>query len=159
MDMLCPLARDKNTWVPFYIMGGLLILYKYRWVGLWMIVCTALTVLVSDQSSDLIKHFIHRLRPCAVENVRLLVDHCSDTFSFTSNHAANHFAIAVFLSLALRQYRWLAIILILWASFISLSQVYVGLHYPADIAGGGLLGSLVGYGTFLLFGSIRKRFL
>jgi membrane-associated phospholipid phosphatase len=94
-----------------------------------------------------------------VENVRLLVDHCSDTFSFTSNHAANHFAIAVFLSLALRQYRWLAIILILWASFISLSQVYVGLHYPADIAGGGLLGSLVGYGTFLLFGSIRKRFL
>jgi len=137
--------------MPFYIMGSLLVLYKYRWLGLWMIVCAGLAILASDQSSNLIKHFVHRLRPCAVGEARLLVAHCSDTFSFTSNHAANHFAIAVFLSLVFRQIRWFPFVLVLWAAFISLSQVYVGLHYPADIAGGALLGSLAGYLAFLIF--------
>jgi undecaprenyl-diphosphatase len=139
-------------------MGGLLVLYKYRWTGLWIIACAALAVLISDQSSDLIKHFVHRLRPCAVGEGRLLVKHCSDTFSFTSNHAANHFAIAVFLSLALRRIRWLPYVLIFWAAFIALSQVYVGLHYPTDIVGGALLGSLVGYIAFLIFKLIKQKY-
>jgi membrane-associated phospholipid phosphatase len=151
LDAICPIARDKNTWIPFYIMGGVLVLYKYRWQGLWMVVCAALAILASDQASNLIKHFIHRLRPCAVENVRLLLPHCSPGFSFTCNHAANHFAIAVFLSLAFRRIRWFPYVLVFWAGFIALSQVYVGVHYPADIAGGALLGSLVGWIAFITF--------
>jgi membrane-associated phospholipid phosphatase len=152
LDSLCPLARDKNTWMPFYIMGGLLVLYKYRWQGLLMLVFAGLSVLISDQSSNVIKHFIHRLRPCAADQpVRLLVAHCSDTYSFTSNHAANHFSIAVFLLLVFRRFRSLAVALLLWASFISFSQVYVGLHYPADIVGGAILGALVGWIVFLIF--------
>ena len=158
LDALCPIARDRNTWMPFYIMGGLLVLYKFRWQGLWMVVCAALAIVASDQSSNLIKHFVHRLRPCAVGDVRLLVKHCSDTFSFTSNHAANHFAIAVLLSLVFGHLRWFQIVLILWAAFISLSQVYVGLHYPADIVGGALLGTLVGYLAFLIFKFIKQRY-
>ncbi len=156
LDTLCPIARDMNTWMPCYIMGCLLLLYKYRWQGLWMIVCAVLAVIASDQSSNLIKHLVHRLRPCAVGEVRLLVKHCSDTFSFTSNHAANHFALAVFLSLVFSRIRWFGAILILWAAFISLSQVYVGLHYPADIVGGALLGSLVGWMAFFIF-KLKKQ--
>ena len=140
-------------------MGGLLVLYKYRWQGLLIVGFAALTILLSDQASNLVKHFVHRLRPCAVdESVRLLVAECSKTFSFTSNHAANHFALAVFLSLVFRQYRWLAVVLVIWAGFISLSQVYVGLHYPADIAGGALLGSMMAYLCFLVFDRLNKRF-
>jgi undecaprenyl-diphosphatase len=144
--------------MPFYIMGGVLVLYKYRWLGLAMVVCAALAILVSDQSSDLIKHFVHRLRPCALGEARLVVAHCSDTYSFTSNHAANHFAIAVFLSLVFRQIRWFPYVLVLWAGFISVSQVYVGLHYPADIAGGALLGSLVGWIAFLIFKLLKQKY-
>ena len=152
LDTLCPIARDKNTWVPFYIIGGLMILYKYRSRGLWMLVCIGIAILLSDQSSNLIKYFVHRLRPCFVEpSVRLLVDHCSSTFSFTSNHAANHFALAVFLSLVFRQIRWLPFVLLSWAVFIALSQVYVGLHYPADIIAGALLGAFMGRQGFRLF--------
>ena len=158
LDTLCPIARDKNTWMPFYIMGGLLALYKYRWHGLWMVVCAVLAILASDQASNLIKHIIQRQRPCAVENVRLLLAHCSGGFSFTSKHSANHFSIAVFLSLVFRQIRWLPYLLIFWAGFIALSQVYVGVHYPADIAGGALLGALVGWIAFLIFKLIKQRF-
>ena len=157
LDTLCPIARDKNTWMPFYIMGGVLVLYKYRWQGLWMAVCAALAILAADQSANLIKHFVHRLRPCAIEQVHMLVA-CSHTFSFPSNHATNHFAIAVFLSLVFRKIRWLPYVLIFWAAFISLSQVYVGLHYPTDIACGALLGTLVGWIAFLIFKFIKQRF-
>jgi undecaprenyl-diphosphatase len=144
--------------MPFYIIGGLMVLYRYRWAGLWMIVCAVLAIVVSDQSSGFVKHFIHRLRPCATEQVRLLVAHCSDTFSFTSNHAANHFAIAAFLSLVFRRVKWLPYVLIIWAGFVALSQVYVGLHFPADIAGGALIGVLAGYAAFALFKLIKEKY-
>lgn len=135
-----------------------MVLYRYRLLGLWMIICAVLAILLSDQSSGFVKHFIHRLRPCATEQVRLLVAHCSDTFSFTSNHAANHFSIAVFLSLVFRRFKWLPFVLIIWAGFISLSQVYVGLHYPADIAGGALLGAILGYIAFLIFKFVKQKY-
>jgi len=144
--------------MPFYIMGGLLALYKYRWQGLWIVVCAVLAIVASDQASNLVKHFVHRLRPCAVGEARLLVAHCSDTFSFTSNHAANHFAIAVFLSLVFSRVRWFPYVLIIWASFIALSQVYVGLHYPADIVGGALLGTLIGWVAFLIFNLVKQKY-
>lgn len=99
-----------------------------------------------------------RLRPCAVMDVRLLVEHCSNTYSFTSNHAANHFALAVFLLLVFSSHRWLSYVLISWAVFIGFSQIYVGLHYPADVVGGAVLGSLVGYLTFLIFKLIKQKY-
>jgi undecaprenyl-diphosphatase len=159
LDYLCPLARDKYTWLPFYIIGGCYVLYRYKMRGLWLIVFAVLTIALCDQASNLIKLLTHRLRPCFVEpQVRLLVAGCSHTFSFTSNHAANHFGLAVFLSLSFSKLRWLPVLLVAWAGFIAFSQVYVGLHYPADVAGGALLGTLVGFITFSIFRHLEKRY-
>ena len=159
LDAICPVLRNKNTWIPFYIMGGVWVLFQFRWLGLWMIICAALAILLSDQGSNLLKFLFHRIRPCATgEPVRLLVEHCSQTFSFTSNHAANHFALAVFLSLLFRQYRWLRPLLITWASLIALSQVYVGLHYPADVAAEAALGSLFGLLSSWLYSHIKLAY-
>ncbi len=33
----------------------------------------------------------------------------------------------------------------IWAALIAFAQVYVGLHYPFDVLGGALLGSLIGF--------------
>jgi undecaprenyl-diphosphatase len=38
-----------------------------------------------------------------------------------------------------------------WASLISFSQVYVGVHFPLDVLGGALLGIIVGKLYALLF--------
>ena len=141
--------------MPFYVIGGLWVLYKYRLQGLLILVLAGITILVSDQTSCILKAYFMRLRPC---DVRLLVEHCSNTYSFTSNHAANHFALAVFVSLIFGRYRWLPYVLICWAAFVALSQVYVGLHYPADVLGGALLGSLVGYLTFLIFKLVKQKY-
>ena len=38
-----------------------------------------------------------------------------------------------------------------WAIFIAYAQVYVGVHYPLDVLGGGMLGTIVGSITAWIF--------
>jgi undecaprenyl-diphosphatase len=66
--------------------------------------------------------------------------------SFTSSHAANHFGMAIFLYLTLKNDfgKW-PLLFFLWAFSISFAQVYVGVHYPLDVTCGALIGILIGY--------------
>jgi undecaprenyl-diphosphatase len=110
-----------------------------------------INVALTDQiSSSFFKPFFHRLRPCAdptlMHQSRLLLDHCSGGFSFTSSHAANHFGLAMFIVMTLqpllKNYRYLFLI---WAAIISYAQVYVGVHFPLDVFAGAIIGIAVGY--------------
>ena len=38
---------------------------------------------------------------------------------------------------------WPVLPLILWASLISYSRMYLGVHYPSDIIAGALVGSII----------------
>jgi len=101
-------------------------------------------------SSQILKKQVQRLRPCndpaLAAQVQLRVP-CGSGYSFTSSHAANHFAVALFLIGVFGDLnRWIRPSLLLWAGSIALSQVYVGVHYPGDVLCGGLLGSLIGWG-------------
>jgi undecaprenyl-diphosphatase len=157
LDAIMPWVRTSNNWVPLYI--GLLgfIIYKWKRNAWRWIVLVALNVGLTDQiSSSIFKPFFQRLRPCADPELmyqsRLLLDHCSGGFSFTSSHAANHFGVAVFIVMTLqsllKNYRFL---FLAWAAIIAYAQVYVGVHYPLDIFGGACIGILVGYFNGKLF--------
>lgn len=150
-DTMMPWSRNANSWIPLYL---LLLVYlgvkMGKKIGIWLLF-VAINVAITDQiSSHLFKPLVHRLRPCAdpaiMQQVKLLLSHCSTGFSFTSSHAANHFGIAMFfvmtLSTYFNKYRYLFFI---WAALIAYAQVYVGVHYPLDIIFGGLVGVLVGY--------------
>ena len=67
--------------------------------------------------------------------------------SYPSGHAAIAFAAAAVLALAGRRW-WLALSAFGGAALISLSRVYLGLHYPSDIAGGAVLGAAVGAASY-----------
>jgi undecaprenyl-diphosphatase len=149
-DALMPIIRNKKTWIPFYIIGALYLLYKYKINGLFIIVTAVLAIGMADGiSSHLLKPYFERTRPCLLEgfsnHVNLLVERCSGAASFPSSHAANHFALAIFLSLIFyRKTKLLSCILILWAGLICLAQVYVGVHFPSDVIAGALLGLTIG---------------
>jgi undecaprenyl-diphosphatase len=115
------------------------------------------TVVLTDfVSSTLIKENIWRLRPCNNPDlsswINIMVGYRPQSSSFTSSHAANHFGIATFLYLSLKEEfgKW-PMFFFLWAFAISYAQVYVGVHYPLDVIAGTGIGLLIGYLTGRLF--------
>jgi undecaprenyl-diphosphatase len=72
----------------------------------------------------------------------------TDPHSFPSGHAARAFLIAVFAT-GLGP-AWLAIILWIWAPFVALARVAMGVHYLSDIVAGAVFGiifALIGLQT------------
>lgn len=160
LDVVMPLWRQNTTWFPLYVLIIVFLFYKFGWRVWPWIASVALMILVSDKfSSEVVKPTFARIRPCnepTLQNmVRLLLEHCSHTFSFTSSHAVNHFSLAVFINITLapilKKWAWL---FYLWAFSIVYGQVYVGVHYPADVIAGSILGILIGW----LFGALYLRF-
>ena len=149
-DLVFVFIRQAEFWVPFYLFLLVFGLVNFGKRALWWSATLIMTAIISDLvSSSIIKNIIFRLRPCRnpdlANQVRVLVNYCPQSSSFTSSHACNHFALAFFIFITLNQtgsWRWL---LFLWAFLISYAQVYVGVHYPLDILGGTIAGSSIGY--------------
>ena len=146
LDIVTPVIRNKYTWIPLYVGILAFVAFNFGKKAWWFLFFALLTVSLSDSvSSKLVKPNVKRVRPChTFEDVNLLI-RCGSGYSFTSSHATNHFALGTFflLSLGFIMKNW-KYLFILWALAISLSQVYVGVHYPLDILGGGILGILCG---------------
>jgi membrane-associated phospholipid phosphatase len=156
-DFILPYFRDSVFWAPLYIFMLVFVTVNYGKKGWWWSLGFLCMIAMADMtSSRIFKEVFERLRPCQdpffFQNVRLLLKHCSSSYSFTSSHAANHFGIAVFMYLtAYRHFgRWIYLFF-LWALFVSYAQVYVGVHYPLDILGGWLIGTLAAILTATVF--------
>jgi undecaprenyl-diphosphatase len=148
LDMVCPILRNKLTWIPLYVFLAFLFYKQYGSKLFWIAAFAGVTLLITDQiSSSLIKPLVHRLRPCnnPAIGARLLLSYCGAGYSFVSSHAANHFGIAFFLIPFLREKFLHSVLLVLWAALVSFSQVYVGVHFPMDVVAGALLGAFVGF--------------
>jgi len=160
-DSLMPFLRNPPVWAPLYLFLFVFALSNFRIKGLWWIIFFLSTVALTDMTGNYVfKQNFERLRPCSDPDfylhVRLMVPHCSGGYSFISNHAANHFGMAVFFFLTLKKiignWVWIGIA---WAASIAYAQVYVGVHYPLDVLAGSLVGLSIGSLTAALF---NKRF-
>ncbi len=106
--------------------------------------------LVSWILAHVFKLVFHTSRP-----LELLLKHPSlfaaDGFAFPSGHATFFAALA---TAVLFYHRKAGIILWVCAVVISIARVIAGVHYPVDIAGGWILGSLV---AFLFYRIFKQR--
>lgn len=138
-DVLMPFVTTKQNWyLPFVaLLTWLIITEKQK--GLYFLLLILITLLLNDQiTNSLLKPLVGRLRPCkTLENFRLLVS-CGGRFSFPSSHASNAMALMTLFSF---KYKRLMPGFILIAFTVGYSRIYVGVHYPADV----LIGFLVGY--------------
>jgi undecaprenyl-diphosphatase len=131
-------------WISASGSAGLvwLVLAAIAWTGrrhraaAWRVMLTvALCYMLVDA---VIKPLVARERPSllAIEPARALPP-MPRTFSFPSGHAASTFGAAVAVSRMWPQGR------VLWwtlALLIGYSRIYLGHHYPLDVAGGALMG-------------------
>ena len=150
-DWSIPFIRESYLWIPFYFFLILFATINFKLKGWYWVLFFLMNVIISDTvSSKIIKNYFDRLRPCrepALENtVRFLVSYCPVSSSFTSSHAVNHFAAAMFIFTTFKRAvspTWAVVFL--WAFFISYAQVYVGVHFPLDVFCGAIIGLIIGY--------------
>lgn len=88
----------------------------------------------------ILKNLIRRERPYHVIDGTRLITEGAPGFSFPSGHASSTFSLATGLSLHFP--KWYVIApSYFYATIVSLSRPYLGVHYPSDILAGAILGA------------------
>lgn len=142
-DKIMPFITNENSWILVYIFFWFILLFKGGKHRVIIAIFILLMITFSDQLSSVhLKIWLGRIRPCNVlPDVHLLVS-CTNSYSFPSSHAVNNFAAAIFVSYFYKNLKWPLFSI---AFIVSLSRIFVGVHYPSDIIGGAILGLIIGY--------------
>jgi len=159
-DSVMVFITGKVEWIPLYLFVIWLFWRKYRGKVWIPILIALLGLLLSDQISVLIKNSVHRLRPGRDPSltglVHLVNNYRGGMYGFVSSHAANTFAFAA-LTVSILKNRWCTLFLFIWASVVSYSRIYLGVHFPGDVVCGAILGLMVGYGLYFGFRKILEE--
>ena len=147
----------------FYLLFGPIIFWCF---GLGVGVRLLLMLLTSFYVNDLIKDLVAWPRPVAAypEAVRLpegametaVEDDGTWESGFPSGHAQNAVVFWGFLAHWARR-RWAAAAVLAIILLIGVSRLYLGVHWPIDIAGGWLIGLIIFAGFAVLAPAIVER--
>ncbi len=155
-DAIMPALSDPKMWmIP---LGLLWIVFFFRTSrkGRIVALCCFIVVAATDQlAATVIKPMVARVRPCNVIPQTHYYDADQDkwiytdkfamttyksSYSFPSNHAANMAGQAVYWSYF---YPQISPVLIASALVVGYSRIYLGYHYPSDVAAGYMLGIFI----------------
>ncbi|MNK02929.1 putative undecaprenyl-diphosphatase YbjG [compost metagenome] len=132
---------NHNDWVNVGVPVGLLAAgvinddKSMRQNALYVASSSAVNVLFTM----LIKKIVKRPRPF-LANVKIKAVYQPAQYSFPSGHTSTAFTTATALSQAYP--KWYVIApSFLWASSVGFSRLYLGVHYPTDVAAGAVLGT------------------
>ncbi|MAP80664.1 MAG: phosphatidic acid phosphatase [Aequorivita sp.] len=125
------------------------IIYFKNWK---YILQTIFVLLLASISNVMLKRFVNRARP---DGEHLVV---VETLSYPSGHAMSAMAFYGFLIYLLHRTQMnnllkytLTVLLLVLILSIGLSRIYLGVHYPSDIAGGYIAGLIWVFFCILLF--------
>ena len=156
-DALTPIALafgflGELSWLTVVIALGLVLFSKTRKGGIAMI----FSVLIGMVFTNIcIKNIVARPRPHVSgfeEWWQAAGASTPGEFSFPSGHAtatiATLLALCLFLCLDLKRCRWLIAPISLYAAIMCMSRIYLVVHYPSDVVGGiitGTVAAILGY--------------
>ena len=172
-DQLMWIISAKATWIPLYLLLIAVIVKqyphratraKYAWMHhiptyLFILIAIIAAIGVADfVASGILKPLVARPRPTRVAELEgvlhLVNNYRSGQYGFVSSHAANTMACALLYSL-IRRKKIATIGLMLWVAMNCYSRMYLGVHYPTDIMGGLLVGTLVAVVAYRGLRSLR----
>lgn len=130
-------AHSGDSW---FWLAGLFLVWLFgedAWRERALFLAVGLVIMASVVI--LLKFSIRRKRP---DGEWGQIYRITDPHSFPSGHAARSAALAV-MALAIGP-PWFGLVLALWAPWVGLSRVALGVHYLSDVVVGWLVGALMG---------------
>lgn len=149
MTFITRLGNAGAVWLLLAVV--LLIIPKTRKSGAILAAALCVDVVLCN---GILKNLFGRIRPCDVNtSIELLIAR-PDDFSFPSGHTAASFASVVALMMAEEQKLWKPALAL--GIMIAFSRMYLYVHYPTDILGGIIVGSIAGVMGYLAVGICRR---
>ena len=137
-DWLFDRLFDSNIGIGLLLGLGALLLWKGDVRLRLSVFMAVIAVSITDPTTHyLLKTLFARLRPCHVIEGLRLVAGCGGLYGMPSNHAVNAFAAAGIFTFFYRRAWYLFFAA---AALIGLSRIYLGKHYPSDVAVGAIFG-------------------
>lgn len=162
LDQIMWIISEKYFGIPIYLFLLYLAFRSFGFKGMLIfLLLGGLCVGISDLSAKhLFKEVFLRYRPSQnlelTNQLHYINNYKGGTYGFISNHSANMFAITSFalFSFWKSSKNRLLFLLILFPIIIAYSRVYLGVHYPSDVAVGALWGVLIGWIFYRIFQEI-----
>jgi membrane-associated phospholipid phosphatase len=122
---------------------------------------TAVLLALSEATDILlnlgIKNIVKRPRPFqTLKNVYHKNVSIKDEYSFPSSHTSTSFSIATTFALRYSKYPQIYVPMYVWGFVVGYGRMYFGMHYPTDVLGGAVLGSLSATAVYSLRSEIIK---
>ncbi|MDP4119485.1 MAG: phosphatase PAP2 family protein [Bacillota bacterium] len=131
-------GNNGLVWILFIL--PFLFVSKWQRTGINLIIAMALVHIIGEV---IIKHIVCRTRPSHyIQEEDMIVKH-PRYYSFPSGHTAASFSIAAAVMLKCPLY--IAIPVLIYATLIGFSRLYLRVHYLTDVIVGMLLGLICGF--------------
>ena len=142
-----------NTGIVWIVLSIVLLFpKKTRRAGLLSLLALLGSLCVTN---FLLKNYVARVRPYEVVTGLQCLIAAQPDWSFPSGHASASFASAVVIYKSCP--RGIGVPALVLAFAISLSRLYVGVHYPSDVIVGMVIGTLIALILFWIFGEKKYK--
>ncbi len=149
-DSFMTMFTGRFIWIPMYAMVLWILFRSCRWqtATIYLVALVGAICLTDQTCASVIRPAVERLRPSNLENTLsdftyIVNGYRGGSYGFPSCHAANSFALALFVSLFVKR-RGFTLFIFGWAAANSYSRLYLGVHYPGDLLVGALVGCAYG---------------
>jgi undecaprenyl-diphosphatase len=151
LDSIMIFSSQYLIYIPFAIVASCIgyLVYKRQWRE---VLFFTVSLIVAFVILFVLSKLYISDRPFVHHTVTQLIAHAANQ-SFPSDHTTGAMTVALAL-LAFTRFKKIGWLLVLVASLIGFSRIFVGVHYPLDVAGGVVTAILGVSITFL----IRKLF-